>query len=96
MGGITVDDFTSSVIYREIYGRGQQEGRDEGRQEGRDQGRRTEAAALTLRQLQKRFGSLASAQQERINALPLPALEALAEDLLDFSGPDDLATWLGQ
>ena len=91
MGGITVDDFTSSVIYREIYGRGQQEGRDEGRQEGR-----TEAAALTLRQLQKRFGSVASAQQERINALPLPALEALAEDLLDFSGPDDLATWLGQ
>jgi hypothetical protein len=28
--------------------------------------------------------------------LPLPQLEALAEALLDFTGPDDLADWLDQ
>ena len=42
MGGITVDDFTSSVAYREIFGLGRQEGRQESRQEGRQ----AEAAAL--------------------------------------------------
>jgi predicted transposase YdaD len=34
MGGITVDDFSSSVAYREIFGLGQQEGEQKGRQEG--------------------------------------------------------------
>jgi len=52
MGGITVDDFTSSVAYREIFGLGHQEGRQEGRQ--------SEAAALTLRQLRRRCGTLSS------------------------------------
>ena len=88
MGGITVDDFTSSVAYREIFGLGRQEGRQEGRQ--------AEAAALTLRQLQRRCGTLSSAQQSRIQALPLSALEALLDALLDFQGPDNLNTWLSQ
>jgi hypothetical protein len=26
--------------------------------------------------------------------MPLPRLEQLAEDLLDFAGPDDLLAWL--
>ena len=30
----------------------------------------------------------------RIQALPLQQLEALAEALLDFTGPADLAAWL--
>ena len=34
MGGITLDDFTQSVAYREIFGRGRQEGRQEGHQQG--------------------------------------------------------------
>ena len=38
MGGITLDDFTQSVAYREIYGLGRQEGRQEGRKEGRQAG----------------------------------------------------------
>ena len=54
MGGITVDDFTSSVAYREIFGLGRQ----------------AEAAALTLRQLQRRCGTLSSAQQSRSRACP--------------------------
>jgi predicted transposase YdaD len=87
MGGFTVEDFSSSVAYREIFGLGRQEGRQEGRQ--------AEAAALTLRQLQRRCGSLNPNQQARIEALPLSALEALADALLDFEGPEDLQAWLG-
>lgn len=82
MGGITVEDFSSSVAYREIFGLGRQEGRQ------------AEAAALTLRQLQRRCGSLNPNQQARIQALPISALEALADALLDFEGPEDLKAWL--
>jgi hypothetical protein len=58
------------------------------------EGRQAEAAALALRQLQRRFGPLPPAQQAQIQALPLAQLEALAEALLDFQGPADLAAWL--
>jgi hypothetical protein len=58
------------------------------------EGRQIEAAALALRQLQRRFGVLPRNQQAQIQALPLPQLEALAEALLDFQGPADLAAWL--
>jgi predicted transposase YdaD len=110
MGGITIDDFTSSAIYKEIFGQGRseglqegrlgglQEGLHEGRLQGRDagmrEGRQVEAAALALRLLQRRFGPLPPAQQAQIQALPLAQLEALAEALLDFQGPADLAAWL--
>jgi predicted transposase YdaD len=80
MGGITLDDFTRSVAYREIYGLGQQ----------------AEAASMTLRQLQRRCGPLSTAQQTQIQALPLAKLEALAEALLDFQGAADLTAWLSQ
>jgi len=82
MGGITVDDFTSSVAYREIFGLGQQKGRQ------------AEAAAISLRLLAHRFGALTSSQQSRIQALPLSSLEALLDALLDSQGPEDLNTWL--
>jgi hypothetical protein len=42
----------------------------------------------------RRFGSLDQASQDRLTSLPLPRLEQLAEDLLDFSGPGDLQAWL--
>jgi predicted transposase YdaD len=100
MGGITVDDFTSSVAYREIFGLGLDEGRQlgllQGQQEGQRQGRQAEAAALILRLLQRRCGSLSSAQQSRLQALPLSDLEALAEALLDFQGPEDFHAWLSR
>ncbi|MBM5818275.1 MAG: DUF4351 domain-containing protein [Cyanobacteria bacterium K_Offshore_surface_m2_239] len=104
MGGITLDDFTNSVAYKEIFGRGleegqqlgRQEGRLEGRQEGRLEGRKAEAAAMTLRQLQRRCGSLPLDQKTSVQALPLADLEALADALLDFQGPADLTAWLSQ
>jgi predicted transposase YdaD len=88
MGGITVDDFTNSVAYREIYGLGQQKGQQEGR--------KAEAAAMTQRLLLRRFGPLATDQQARIEALPLAELEALADALLDFQTAADLTAWLAQ
>jgi predicted transposase YdaD len=84
MGGITVDDFTSSVAYREIFGLGRQEGRQ------------TEAVGISLRLLEHRCGSLTPNQQARIQALSLSALETLLVALLDFQGPEDLTAWLNQ
>jgi len=82
MTGLTVKDFTQSVAYREIFGQGRQEGQ------------RGEAAAVTLRQLNRRCGPLSETTTARIRALPVEKLEALADALLDFQGPADLASWL--
>jgi predicted transposase YdaD len=90
MGGITLEEFTQSVAYQEIYGQGRQEGLQEGRNEGRQEGERD----LALRQLRSRCGPLSSQQVARIRALPLEQLEALGEALLEFQGPDDLNAWL--
>jgi hypothetical protein len=61
---------------------------------GEREGRQAEAAALTLRLLQRRCGVLTIQQQVQLQALPLERLETLADALLDFQGPDDLAAWL--
>jgi len=82
MGGLTLEDFTQSRAYQEIFGLG--EARGEARGE----------AKVALRQLNRRCGPLGEATTVRIQALPLEQLEALAEALLDFTGPEDLATWL--
>jgi len=70
--------------------RAAQEWIEEGRQEGEAQGE----AKVTLRLLNRRCGPLSEATTARIQALPLEQLEALAEALLDFSGPADLTAWL--
>ena len=49
---------------------------------------------LVLRQLQKRVGELPQEFRERIQSLSLNQLEALSEALLDFTGLEDLLTWL--
>jgi predicted transposase YdaD len=94
MAGLTVDDFTQSVAYREIYGLGEARGEAKGRQEGEAKGRRAEAASMTLRLLNHRCGPLTDATTARIQALPLEQLEALGLALLDFSGAEDLTAWL--
>jgi predicted transposase YdaD len=77
-----------------LHTRAAQDLLDRGRQEGEARGRATEAASVTLRQLNRRCGPLSEATTARIQALPLEQLEALAEALLDFSGSADLAAWL--
>ena len=53
-----------------------------------------QAGCVLLRLLTRRCGPLNEATTARIQALPLEQLEALAEALLDFQGPDDLEAWL--
>jgi predicted transposase YdaD len=62
----------------------------EGRQEGEARGE----AKVTLRLLNRRCGPLTGATITQIQALPLEQLEVLADALLDFQGPADLAAWL--
>jgi predicted transposase YdaD len=90
MGGITLEDFTESVAYKEIFGLGEERGREQ----GLEQGLKTVELEITLRQLRRRCGGLTPNQEARIRALPLPQLESLAEALLDFQGAADLEAWL--
>jgi len=92
MGGITIEDFTQSRAYQEIFGQGQAEGEARGKAEGKALGETT----VILRLLNRRCGPLDAATTARIQALPLERLEALAETLLDFSGHGDLTAWLSQ
>ena len=73
-----------------------QEWIEEGRLQGRQEGRQEGEAELAIRQLNRRCGPLSNATTACIKALPLERLEALAEALLDFSGPADLAAWLAE
>ena len=66
----------------------------EGEAQGEARGRALGEANVTLRLLNRRCGPLSDATTARIQALPLQQLETLAEALLDFSGPTDLAAWL--
>ena len=78
MGGITLDDFTQSVAYREIYGLGRQEGRQQGRQAGE--------LDLALRQLKRRCGALSAQQEARIRGAALAATGGPWRGPARFSG----------
>ena len=94
IAGIPREEIRHTRAVQDWLSEGRQEGLQEGRQEGLQEGRLEEAAAMTLRQLSRRCGSLPETTIMRIQALPLEQLEALAEALLDFQGPADLADWL--
>ena len=102
MGGITLEDFTQSVAYREIFGRGEAQGEARGEARGVALGEARGVALgqvqgeakVTLRLLSRRCGPLSAEQENVIRSLPLERLEALAEALLDFEGMADLNAWL--
>ena len=48
---------------------------------------------LDCRLLNRRCGPLPDATTVQIQSLPVDQLEALADALLDFQGPADLAAW---
>ena len=94
MGGITLDDFTQSVAYREIFGRGEAQGEARGEARGVALGQVQGEAKVTLRLLARRCGPPSAEQENVIRSLPLERLEALAEALLEFEGMADLKAWL--
>ena len=49
---------------------------------------------MELRQPNRRCGPLSETTTAQIQALPVDKLEALADALLDFQSPADLASWL--
>lgn len=78
-----------SVIYQKWKEEFLQEGHAEGRQEGRQEGEQS----LILRLLNRRIGDISSQMEAQIQSLPLEALEALGEALLDFTSLADLEGW---
>lgn len=82
IAGIPTDQLLHTRAAQDLLDRGREEGRGEGE------------AKVTLRLLSRRCGPLSETTTNRIQALPLEQLEALAEALLDFTGPDDLSAWL--
>ncbi len=71
-------DLKQTRFYQEVFAEGRQE----------------ESTSLILRQLRRRFGAVDAVQAARIQQLPLEQTETLAEALLDFQTPADLAAWL--
>ena len=94
IAGIPAKELRHTRAAQQWIEEGRQEGRQEGEAQGEARGRAAEAAAVTLRLLNRRCSPLSEATTARIQALPLEKLEALAEALLDFGGPADLAVWL--
>ncbi|MEG3435525.1 Rpn family recombination-promoting nuclease/putative transposase [Pannus brasiliensis CCIBt3594] len=81
-----------SVIYQDILARGEARGEARGKAAGKQEGE----TILILRQLTRRFGEISPDVAERIRGLPVESLEQLGEDLLDFSGEEDLVAWLSR
>jgi predicted transposase YdaD len=94
IAGIPAKELRHTRAAQQWIEEGRQEGRQEGEAQGEARGRALGEATVTLRQLNRRCGPLSDATTAEIQALPLEQLEALAEALLDFSGPADLAAWL--
>ena len=73
---------------------GLQQGMQQGMQQGLQQGMQREGANLVLRQLNRRFGSVAGDIEPQIRQLSVEQLEDLGEALLDFATEQDLLNWL--
>jgi len=100
--GILDDSVTYQAAVAEYTRRGRLEGERQGEErglqlglnQGLNQGLQQEAQALVLRLLPRRCGQLSHEKELAVRELPLDQLEALAEALLDFDGPEALDAWL--
>jgi hypothetical protein len=64
------------------------------KEEGIVQGRELGERSLVIRQLTRKLGNLSPELLVRVNGLSIDRVEALAEDLLDFTSMGDLERWL--
>ena len=89
IAGVPLQELRHTRAVQEIL----KEGRQEGMVVGLETGRQQEAAALAVRLLTRRLGTLDAGTRELLVDLHLQQLERLAEDLLDFTEPGDLQAW---
>ena len=80
------DIMRESVIYQDIFQKGEKQGEKLGRTEGEQR--------TIIRQLTRRFGELDSSLVDRIKTLNIEKLDNLADALLDFSNINNLVNWL--
>ncbi|MGF1675742.1 MAG: Rpn family recombination-promoting nuclease/putative transposase [Rivularia sp. (in: cyanobacteria)] len=85
---LSEDIMQDSVIYQDIFQKGEKQGEKKGRQE--------EAFQFLTRQINRRFGEIDSSIIEKIRLLSTAQLETLGEEFIDFSDITDLITWLEQ
>lgn len=90
------DMLEESVVYQDIFQKGEQRGEQRGLQKGLRQGLQQGERKVALRLLERRFGKLTPKVRQQIEQLTLEQLEALCEALLDFQTKDDLTRWLKQ
>jgi Domain of unknown function (DUF4351) len=64
------------------------------KEEGIVQGRESATRIIVSKQLTRKLGNLSPELLSRVNGLNLDRVEALAEDLLDFTSVGDLERWL--
>ncbi|WP_309733415.1 DUF4351 domain-containing protein [Chamaesiphon sp. OTE_75_metabat_556] len=64
------------------------------KEEGIVQGRELGERSLTIKLLTRKLGNLSPELLARVNGLSIDRVEALAEDLLDFTSVSDLEQWL--
>jgi predicted transposase YdaD len=83
---LSEDIMRESVIYQDIFQKGEKQGEKIGRTEGEQR--------TIIRLLTRRFGELDSFLVDKIKALDIEGLDGLADALLDFSNINDLVSWL--
>ena len=85
-----------SRFYQEIVEKLKAEGKAEGRAEGKAEGEKKALLRMIVRQLGRHLALPGPEALAKMETLPLEALEQLTEDLLVFTSPQDLDTWLAR
>ena len=98
---ITADDIKKSLKeafpeWEEIMTQAYREILQQGIQQGIQQGGQQQTSKIAVRLLEKRFGAIDADSAQQIQQLSLEKAEQLSEDLLDFTGIEDLTEWLNR
>ncbi len=83
--GLLIDPM-EDTFFRRLYEKGLREGEEKGREQGRGQGE----AAILLRMLRRKFGTLSAASEDRINSAAPDQLERWSDRLFTATDVDDV------
>jgi predicted transposase YdaD len=90
------DMLEESVVYQDIFQKGERRGEQRGEQRGLQKGVEKGERKLVMLQLEERFGKLSPKIRKQIEHLPAEQLEDFGKALLDFQSKQDLTRWLRQ